>query len=499
MNVKEEEEDGAAERGSGAGANGVGGGPPQRQPGIKTEEGEDASAETTARRDIENPSYWDRVDRAAASASNGGTRSRRRRRIADAAELPDDEDGDDDLDRLDSDGGGGRGDGGGGRREVRTTSKDRMRRRAIASATVTGRSSNLGARRAFSWRRIGSDPSNPDGDERDSMDTAADDRKELSVSAAIFAHVAPSFDSYDGAVSALRLILEAQDGGGGPSPPSPSRGGTRAAGRKRTRTPSKRRRQGNVNPGDSAGSTTFHRTQHPCPHPLAARIRVALDMDLLPEFLGGPVFGSILASASASVCGDNGDDKGGDDDDRSSSPPPSLSKGLVPWLLGVACSSPSRGGRMNDLSEGAHNALRGMLRRETTVEFAAADPAAVDPGAVVGSVLPRAVGDVRCLVPFLMAVFGLRADPGGPLIVLSKEEALRGEEIIPGLRRFLCLWGAGLDGGGGHGGESAVAVANSLAEEEGKERSEGDREILARNLAALSRMGLDPFFHSGRG
>ena len=100
-------------------------------------------ADTTEMRDTKNPSYWDQVDRVATSAFNGETISRRQWHITDAAEIPDDEDGDNDLDRLDSEGGGIGGHGSGGRREGCMMSEVRMRRRAITSVTVTGRSSNL--------------------------------------------------------------------------------------------------------------------------------------------------------------------------------------------------------------------------------------------------------------------------------------------------------------------------------------------------------------------
>ena len=167
INVKEE--DRTAEKWSWKGANDVGGGPLQIYTGINTEESEDAPSETTDRRDIKNPSYWDWVDQAGTLAYNTGTRTRWRHHTADAADLLEDKDGNSDLDQSDSVRGGRGGDVVRGRREERTTYESRMRRRAITSDTVMGRSSNLGAWRDFLWRIIRPDSSNPDGDNGDPM------------------------------------------------------------------------------------------------------------------------------------------------------------------------------------------------------------------------------------------------------------------------------------------------------------------------------------------
>ena len=55
--------------------------------------------------------------------------------------------------------------------------KVRMIRKAVMSDTVIGQRSNLVARRAFLWRRIGSDSSKPYGNDGDPMDIVGDDIK----------------------------------------------------------------------------------------------------------------------------------------------------------------------------------------------------------------------------------------------------------------------------------------------------------------------------------
>ena len=53
------------------------------------------------------------------------------------------------------------------------------------------------------WRRIGSDSSNPDGDDIDPIEIVGDYGKGSSSSETIFSHVVPLFYSYDRDVFAL--------------------------------------------------------------------------------------------------------------------------------------------------------------------------------------------------------------------------------------------------------------------------------------------------------
>jgi len=127
--------------------------------------------------DTDDPAYWDRIERAAAGEDDGvlGNLSRgaRRRFIADAAEGLDDltdddvDYGEDSTSSSDEEmeeaatataaGGGKEGDFSIGRppskaaaaASAATALEERRKRRAMASAAATGRSSNLGTRRAF--------------------------------------------------------------------------------------------------------------------------------------------------------------------------------------------------------------------------------------------------------------------------------------------------------------------------------------------------------------
>ena len=53
------------------------------------------------------------------------------------------------------------------------------------------------------WRRIGSDSSNPDGDDIDPIEIVGDDGKGSSSSETIFSYVVPLFYSYEKDVFAL--------------------------------------------------------------------------------------------------------------------------------------------------------------------------------------------------------------------------------------------------------------------------------------------------------
>ena len=78
-----------------------------------------------------------------------------------------------------------------------------MRRRAIASDTITGCSSKIVSQSTFLWRTIGSDSLNPDDNDVDPIENFGYDGKESSSSETIFSHVVSLFYLYDRDMFAL--------------------------------------------------------------------------------------------------------------------------------------------------------------------------------------------------------------------------------------------------------------------------------------------------------